>query len=296
MAGDALHKWFSGSGDYEITSNTLIPGSAAEVAKPVEFSKSGKRGTRVVEKEYVTDIISSSTSGAFNNQTFRINPADAATFPWLSGVASEFEEYQLNGIIFEFRSTSSAFNATGQALGVVIMATDYDALDQPYTTKLQMENADYANSTAANCTALHGIECAKGDNPVSVLYCAAWPPSKGDQRLYDLGLFQIATYGVQGTSVNLGELWVSYDVTFYKKQMFSGQIGNGINWAYVLPDAATVSTGANWLGLHPTVCGTLGITVNGLVVSFPKTFTTGYYEIEMAGFATTSVGLPNNLL
>ncbi len=281
MAGDALHKWFSGSGDYEITSNTLVPGTADFATSPPEFTKSGKRGTRIVEKEYLSDIFSPSVSGAFSNTSYRINPADPTTFPWLSTIAQNFEEYRINGIIFEFRTMSSTFNASGQALGTIIMATDYDVLDSPYTNKVQMENADYANSTVTSQSALHGVECDRNEMPTNLLYTAAFQPSTGDLRMYDHGLFQIAVFGVVGTNVNLGELWVSYDVTFYKKELVNGQIGSNIPYAIISSSNLNNSlTFSNPYSITPRVLGTFPLTIGGasnLTLFFPPRISAGYY-------------------
>jgi hypothetical protein len=50
--------------------------------------------------------------------------------------------------------------------------------------------------------------------------------------MYDLGNFQLATQGVSAAGVTLGELWVSYDITFYKKQLTGGVLGNDIFYGY----------------------------------------------------------------
>ena len=52
---------------------------------------------------------------------------------------------------------------------------------------------------------------------MSQLYVRSGPvPSTGDERLYDLGRFQIATEGQQAIGGNLGELWVTYEVLMSK--------------------------------------------------------------------------------
>ena len=55
-------------------------------------------------------------------------------------------------------------------------------------------------------------------------------PSGSDRRLYDFGNFQIATIGLQGTSVNVGELWVTYEIELFKPKVIT-EDGLYIPWA-----------------------------------------------------------------
>lgn len=233
--GGAIGRLF-GKGDYSVLGNSLMEsyGKPAAGPPPPALFRSGKRGTRIVEREYIGDIRSGSLtdgSSIFNNNSFAINPGVSTTFPWLSKVARQFDQWEPHGIVFEFRSTSSEYNGSTQALGTVILATDYDAVDSPYTSKVLAENSDYAMSVKASDCAIHGIECAPGERPSTVLFTrAADRPPGTDPRLYDLGLFQIATQGMSAANVNLGELWVSYDITFYKKQLNSGEEPDDSNY------------------------------------------------------------------
>lgn len=208
-----------GSGDYVtasagVKSNNLINSSA----QAPQFT--GSNTVRIRHREYLGDIITSSVAGAFSIQQFPINPGVAASFPWLSQVCgSTFQQYRLNGLVFEFRSMSGdALTSTNTALGSVIMATDYDSKDSAFTTKQQMENTMFGVSCKPSSCMIHAIECARNQTSVSELYVRAFAvPTGADVRLYDMGNFYIATQGMQGASVNIGELWMSYDITFLKE-------------------------------------------------------------------------------
>lgn len=207
-----------GSGDYitsadQVKSNTLINESQIPA-----FSH-GKNTVRIKHREYLGDILSSDVSGAFKIQQFPINPGLLQSFPWLSQVCgSTFQQYRINGMVFEFRSMSAdALNSTNTALGTVVMATDYDSKDTPFTSKAQMENTEFGVSCKPSSCMLHGIECARSQTSVSELYVRSRNvPSGADVRLYDMGNFYIATQGCQAANVNLGEVWVSYDITLFK--------------------------------------------------------------------------------
>jgi len=175
-------------------------------------------------KEYITDIVSSSTANTFDIQQFSIQPGDSNTFPWLAQIAANFQEYRFHGVVFHFRSMSAdALNSTNTALGQVIMSTEYNAASPPFASKPEMENAQYSNSIKPSESCLHLIECARSASVLTNLYVRTddLPSSSQDIRFYDLGNFFIATNGCQGTSVNLGELWVTYEVELLKPKIWS---------------------------------------------------------------------------
>lgn len=248
-AGSALARYF-GHGDYTISTNSLMVG-ASNSASTVQTSNHGKRGVRFQEREYLGDIVSgalSNGSSIFTNSSYALNPTNPKAFPWLSNIAALFDQWEPNGIVFEYRTTSSDFNGSGQALGAVIMATDYDAYDVPYSSKINMENADYANSSKPSMNSVHGIECDVKERPTPLLYTStsAAIPLTSTQ----LGNFQVATQGCTTAGVTLGELWISYDITFYKKQAtatptqqwfldFFGTSTAGLPW---LPAAAVTTS------------------------------------------------------
>lgn len=205
-----------GSGDYTssppVEQNTIISPQVPSFA-------SGGATIRVKHREYLGDVYSSPTANTFDINSYRINPGLSATFPWLSQVCgSTFQQYRLNGMVFEYRSMSGdALTSSNTALGTVVMCTDYDSADAPFTSKQQMENTEFGVSCKPSTNMIHAIECAPQLTSVNEKYIRAYnAPSNTDIRLYDMGRFYIATNGFQGTNVNCGELWVSYDVTLIK--------------------------------------------------------------------------------
>nr|UJQ92725.1 MAG: putative capsid protein [Narnaviridae sp.] len=220
FAGDRLARLF-GHGDYRVSvkGNSLMAGLAGPTIP--KFSGDGRRGVRLTEREFLGNIACGtvvSGSSVFTNQTFDLNPTNTSTFPWLSKIATLFDQWDPHGIVFEFITTSSTFNGTSQALGAVIMATDYDAEASNYSSKQEMENADYACSSVPSANLVHGIECDPKERPLPVMYTTV---RNGLRNFSSLGDFQIATQGCSVSNVVLGELWISYDITFYKKQLVS---------------------------------------------------------------------------
>lgn len=218
-AGAVLSKIF-GHGDYQVTNASAISQNSllTNAANVPQFG-TGKVAVKLRHREFIGDVLSSPTAGAFTIQSYNVNPGLAVTFPWLSTVVgSSFQQYRICGMTFEFRSMSGdALTGANTALGSVIMATDYDSSDTPFTTKQQMENTEYGVSCKPSMNMMHAIECERSQTSVSEQYIRAFAvPPGADIRLYDLCKFYIASVGCQGTSVNLGELWVTYDIDVFK--------------------------------------------------------------------------------
>lgn len=221
VGGNMISRIF-GSGDYQVSNAGSLKKNNIALANAANIPQfgTGKVASKFVHREFLGDVISSSTAGAFKIDSYAINPGQAGTFPWLSGVVgAKYQQYRINGLTFEYRSMSAdALNSTNTALGSVIMSTDYDSADVVFTTKQQMENTENGVSCKPSVNMMHGIECQRSQTPVSELFVRAFgvPTSLADIRLYDLGRFSIASTGCQGTNVTLGELWVTYDIDCFK--------------------------------------------------------------------------------
>jgi hypothetical protein len=214
----------------------------------------------------------------FSNATYPIIPTDVNTFPWLSKIAGLFDQWEPHGIVFEFHTTSSTFNGTSQALGAVIMATEYDVNDPVYPSKQVMENADYACSSVPSANLLHGVECDPKERPLPVMYTT---PRSGQLNFSTLGNFQIASQGCSTAGTTLGELWVSYDITFYKKQLVSSAFDvpniSGYGTATVGTPILNFSTIASQRNLTAQV-----IIGTGTDIFFPPSQGSGKYQLTLA--------------
>lgn len=199
-----------GSGDYEIVGQQPAYNVLTNGAQIPKFSTT--RQTNIVShREYLGDITG---TAAFTNRTYPINPGSPITFPWLSTLAQNYQQYKIHGLIFEFRPLITDFVTSG-APGVVVMATNYNADEPAYTTKQEMENSEYAVSVKPTNNLMHGVECASNQTVLNELYVRpAALASNLDLKFTDLGNFQFAS---QGNPVQLlGELWCSYTIEFFK--------------------------------------------------------------------------------
>lgn len=264
-----LVKHITGFGDYNVEVNTLMGAGFS----PPELINLSKHAVCLRHREYIGDITASS---AFTIQSYPINPGQSDTFPWLSGVANNFEEYMVTGMIFEYKTLSADYTtASSAALGYVAMATQYNSLQPDFVDKIHLENYEFSNSAKPSETFIHPVECKRSLNPVSQLYVRTGPvEANADQRLYDLGKFQIATGGNSGSGI-LGELWCTYEVCLFKPKLVEVDDA-ALTAHYRLTD---INNNAP-LGASPAVQAagsTLELTIDGTSITFPDTLTEGKF-------------------
>lgn len=240
-----------GSGDYTITGTNPEYNVLTNSKQIPQFSTT--HATNIVcHREYLGDITGTS---AFTNRSYPLNPGDSKTFPWLSTIAQNYQQYKIHGLIFEFRPLITDYVTAGSP-GVVVMATNYNANADAYDTKQEMENSEFAVSVKPTGALMHGVECAKGETVLSQLYVRTGAiPSNQDLRLYDIGTFQFAS---QNNPVqNLGELWVSYCVEFFKPKL-PDDVGGNVLSARI---ARTSVTATDMLGsVTSSSSGDLSVT------------------------------------
>lgn len=214
-------KDITGYGDYVVNKNSLLSGTVPSLGNPSRFPN----GTTISHKEMVGDVISGANAGEFSIYGFDLNPNNAQLWEWLTQIACNYEEWVPEGIVFYFKSTSSdSLSSTNTSLGTVIMATNYNVYNAPFTTKAEMTNYEYCTIGRPSCDMMHMIECDPHQGSISTYYTSsvntAGNEGKMDKRFNTLGTFYIATAGMQAGYVNLGELWVTYQVTLLKPKLY----------------------------------------------------------------------------
>jgi len=278
-AATSLFPSIFGKGAYTVKQNTLVSG------RPPAFSgKWDNDGSmEFAHSEFLFDVVGST---GFANTSFSVNPGLPMQYPYLSRMAANFEEYELLGQVYEYRATSAtALNSTNTALGVVIMTTNYDVLDQEFLDKRSMEAYMFTTSTSPAVSALHPIECAPRMNVLQNMYIRSETyPTGADPRFYDVGLFQLATVGMQAAST-IGELWVSYHIRFMKPKL---EIGSFYRTAHI--SATPVDSCTNLIPFGTNYQGAVkaGSTITGLDIT-QNTFTLhtpGRYLIFMVVIGT----------
>lgn len=259
-----------------------------------------EKGEMCIEhSEYVGDLISSATTGTTNfvSQLYGINPGNPDTFPWLSSVAINFQDYRFRKLVFEYRplisESTSTSAATLTSMGSVILATQYDSIIGSYNNKVTMENSDFAISIKPSSKCLHAVECNPRFNPLGVLYVSGGSATSStgvsgqDIRMQNLGLFQISSANIpiaSNTALDLGEIWVHYEVELYKPILNAG-LTNVLSAHYKLVSPTnTAPLGAS----TTTAFDNIGLTVStsSKTISFPIN-STGQFLLSWAVLGTS---------
>lgn len=201
----------TGLGAYSMNLNTLH-----QVVPEVANARSKEGATILRHKEYLCDI-SGSTTGFAIRQQLDLNPGLTDVFPWASQIANAYEEWELLGCLVEFVTTSGNATGSNTALGEVMISTEYNSYNPPFSNKQQMLNQVFAVSGVPSCNLIHAIECQPKQNQVARFYVRNGSSSV-PIVLTDLGRTTIAVQGQQSTGI-LGELWITYELALYKPRL-----------------------------------------------------------------------------
>lgn len=276
---------------------TLVGGNANPLNMGAASATFGDALPRVTHREYVGPVLSNGSG--FNTTVYRIQPGlrgASVLFPWGSSVAQCFQQYRLEGAILEYQTTSSDY-ATGSALGSVSMSTLYNAASSPLATILAVNNNEFTTTDKPSSSFIHPIECAPSKSPTDVKYVRSSnsPDSSDDDRLDDIGIFQISTNGLSAAAgTQIGELWISYDITFLKPalpDLHSGttflvtSVGSAAD-ADMLPDYV-IDSGSS---LPVTVTSNAYGSTNRLVL--PVGYN-GFYMVLINQYNNITSGTPN---
>jgi hypothetical protein len=207
--GAAVSKW-AGSGDYRVVSNTVLRGSAG-----VPMMHKSDQTITVRHREFVSTI-----SGSSNFQvqgTYPLNPGLRGTMPWASGIAAQFQEYKIKGLVWHYVPTSGTFTGGTTALGAIMMQTVYRATDADPTSKFELLNEYWSNEALPCDTMVHPIECAPGQTVLPRRYVRTGSVTD-DLMFYDYGRTIVATQGMPNTGI-VGDLYITYEIEFSKPKL-----------------------------------------------------------------------------
>jgi len=206
----------------------------------VRMSKANQCIIRHVE--YIGDV--TSQFGSFLARGFPLNPGMSVVFPWLSVIASNWEKYRFRKLCFLYRAKSATTEA-----GSVISMVDYDAQDLPPNGKQTMMGSNYVDS---NTWQSHEYNCLSSNLGDTMNYryvrITAVPPNT-DQRMYDLGVYYIATDGGAGSG-QIGELHVAYEIELKTPQTINSLVSNLGSY---ISDNGSAKTNNTLLGVSPVL-------------------------------------------
>lgn len=237
---------FIGLGDY--STNQIVQGGATS-QQQISVNNDSLTGDIIfAQTEYMGNISVNVVTGegvtGFDITGYDLNPG-LKTFPFLSQIASNFELYDWEGLMVQYKPTSGEFGSSSvsNTLGKVIMATRYGVnQDESFRNAIEMQNYDYANSSKPSGGMVHGIETDNNQQVSEMMLVRnGVVDSKAPRILYDIGKFYVATEGIpyklgtdpqgnpQSSSIVLGELWVTYRVRLSRAKLYTS-LGETAVW------------------------------------------------------------------
>ena len=268
---------YSGPGE---NVNSLISGGNVSVP---EMAGGDEIGSVVIaHKEYLGSITGSKT---FENTIFQLNPGLVSTFPWLSQIAVNYEEYSFEQLMFTYSSLLSDATASG-AVGQIIMTTNYNAGNPPFSSTTDMlNNIGTISARPIDSPIIHGVECDDNKNVLPSYFVRVGAvPSGQDIKTYDVGLFQLATEGMPENDALQGQLWVSYTITLRKPKLFTAA-GKGILEDVFRSFGGFSGTKLTGTPLYYSSLNTIGCTLsnpgtNIMRIQFPSQIVQGLFKIR----------------
>jgi hypothetical protein len=189
--------------DSHATSAPVANGSSLTRNSGAKFH-SYPNGLDIEHTEYIFDVPGTDTE--FVNLSARINPGRGKVFPWLAGIANNFEMYYIDYIRFTYVPTVPTSTP-----GFIVMAYEADPTDGPEHTKAQlMQNEAFVQSSVWD-----GCHLTIPTRKQWLFTRDAFPIADiADAKFYDNGRMNIAV-GANGPLYNnapLGSIMVSYRV------------------------------------------------------------------------------------
>lgn len=220
---------------------TLAPVAKAYKLRSMEpMVSSTSRSCRVRHRELVLGSFLSSVNFAIGAK-LPLNPGLSGTFPWLSSIAKNWEQYKvhrLNAIYIPILPTSTQ--------GDIGLIPDYDAGDTSPTSEVEAANTEDAVTNSC----WDKTECNL-DPKAMMAGCTRkfvrTTNTAGDIKTYDVGNFYIYTVNFSSSLLNVGKLFLDYDIEFFVPQSSPG-------------DEVASSRTSLFVKANDQVCPTLVIT------------------------------------
>nr|QXP08313.1 MAG: putative capsid protein [Arizlama virus] len=231
--GAGFSKW-AGWGDYGPVSTNQIMGGGAGPMQTATVNQSMSGDIIINNSEFIGNVSATATgagTSGFQVTKYELNAGLQGTFPFLSQLAQNYQMYQFAGLIFQYKPTSGEGNSVNaNAIGKVIMATQYDPDALDFIDSIQMENYEWSNASKPSCGMLHGVETLPSQKATNQLYIRTGASQK-NKLFTDLGSFYIATEGIPfnaAGTVNCGELWVTYTIKLTRANLYGSLLGYNI--------------------------------------------------------------------
>ena len=212
----------TGRGDYEYpVTNSLITDSNNQDVVPSFGSNTDAMVIR--NREYIRDLYCPAAAGAFQIvDSVPLNPGLINSFPWLSQIAANYEEYEFLQLAVTYKTIINDSVATNGQVGQVAIATNYNADQDAFGSKEEMIAYIGGMSAKTSQNMVHGVECDPAKNSGSPgKYVRSGFVDTGSKKDFDLGntFFAVMNAPNNYLGQQLGEIWISYTVQLRKPRI-----------------------------------------------------------------------------
>ena len=207
--------------------NDLIAGGGSSV--PTVRNVDDETGSLIVtHRERVSDIIAPADD-KFHIKTFTVQPGNESVFPWLSQLASCYEEYEVLQCVFEYKGHDIVgLQSTMDLQGQVIAATKYNVKSPSFTDRHEMQAYPHSAACSMNGTLQSGVEAhpskiASGDTH---RYIRTGGLKAGEEVTdFDHARFELALNNTPTDlqSKEVGQLFVYYTIKLTKPRLYAGR-------------------------------------------------------------------------
>lgn len=209
--------------------NSLVaPVSSNEIVPLMHYDAEGT--IRISRREFIGTIIIRDQPSTY---TFDMAPGSGSpvngTFPWLTPLAKNFQQYSFLGLAAEYVPTSGvAVSSTSAALGQVAMAFKYNVDEQQFG---QGNSADWPLNSLRGLLNMNGsmscspaapgtcyMECdpALSNQPVKFVETGENLSPYYSEQNFVCAKLLIRTEGAQAETVfQAGQLWITYEILLF---------------------------------------------------------------------------------
>jgi len=197
--------------------NSLVePVSKDQVVPMMHSDMEGS--VRIVRREFVSTINIQDDASEYN---FKITPSDVNTFPWLSSLSRNWQQWSVLGLAAEYVPTSGyAVGDTNAALGQVAMAFKYNVNENggqwPESSLQGMLNMNGSTSCSPAAPGVCYMECAPEMQNQAVRFVLTDESVVGSNysfQNYFAANLLIHTEGAQNSlAFQAGQLWLTYEI------------------------------------------------------------------------------------
>jgi len=223
----------AGYGSY-VTNRLVNKGHDRISGVPMFKDESDTGALKFVFRELVADIYAPKTAeeaAQFQKQVFEIQPGLYQSFPWLSQIACNYEQYKVNQLIYTYKpSVQGNVTTTSGIVGDVMLASQLNKRDKQFEDAEQLQASHGAAVGLVSDHISIGVECdpkkTPGDDVKSIRYQGL--SDDRDLQDYDKGKVTIATRNLPSALVGqqIGKLYVSYNITLQRQKIVSGRAKN----------------------------------------------------------------------